>query len=124
MGFFRRTLPEPKMGLLIDFDDHQRQVFGGSQPGLPMDGRYWVAQAESNGELSRLIWEHPATYYEAKALISQFGKTYRKKPRNASQVRIDDVNGLWYIEPRGKPYAMLLVVHPVTLRYPQSFDNY
>ena len=114
MGFFNRKLPEPQMGMFINAADYQVEI--GSRPGIPQDGRYFVALIESNGEVDRLVWEQPATYQEAKALIKDFEKTYGKKAKRVNEARIDDVAGLWAIEPRGKPFAMLSVFHPIQLR--------
>jgi hypothetical protein len=118
MGLFNRKRPEPRMGITIDMNDYQMQVANGSRPGLPHDGRYWAAMIESNGEVDRLIWEQPATYQEVKMLLKDFERTYGKKPKNISEARVDDMNGVWYAEPRGKPYAILTIIHPIQLQYP------
>jgi hypothetical protein len=119
MALFGRKPAEPRMGVLIDMQEYQMQVADGSRPGLPHDGRYWAAMIETNGEVDRLVWEQPATYQEAKNLLRDFERTYGKKPRLATSARIDDVAGLWYVEPKGKPDAMLMITHPIQLQYPQ-----
>jgi hypothetical protein len=119
MGLFGRKPAEPQMGMFIEQADYQAQIMDGSRPRLPLDGRYFASMIETNGETTRLIWEQPATYQEAKNLLKDFERTYGKKPRLATSVRIDDVNGLWYAEPKGKPDAILMITHPVQLRHPQ-----
>jgi hypothetical protein len=119
MALFGRKPAEPQKGILIDMQDYQMQIADGSRPGLPHDGRYWAAMIETDGKVSRLVWEQPATYQEAKTLLKDFERTYGKKPKLASSVRIDDIAGTWYAEPKGMPNAMLSITHPVALKYPQ-----
>jgi hypothetical protein len=118
MGFFNRKPPEPRMGIRIDIPDYQMEIAQLTRPGLPRDGRYWVAMVETNEDVARLIWEEAATYHEAKNHLKEFEKTYGKKPLNLAEVRIDNVNGVWYAKPRGRPYAVLMIFHPITLKYP------
>jgi len=78
--------------------------------------------AETNGEVSRLIWEEAATYHEVKNLLKEFQKQYGK-PKRISDVNIDDVNGVWTARPRGKPIGVMTVWHPVTLQNPNRFTD-
>jgi hypothetical protein len=119
MALFGRKPAEPQMGILIDMNEYQMEIASGTRPGLPHDGRFWVALIETDGRIARLVWEQAATYHEVKNHLRDFERTYGKKPKLASSVRIDDVAGVWYVEPQGRPDAVLSVTHPVALRYPQ-----
>jgi hypothetical protein len=119
MPLFGRKPAEPRMGVPIDMDDYQMQIDNGSRPGIPHDGRYFASMIETDGKTTRLVWEQPATYQEAKNLLRDFERTYGKKPKLATSARIDEVAGLWYVEPKGRPDAILIITHPVMLQYPQ-----
>ena len=119
MALFGRKPAVPQKGILITIPDYQMQIDDGSRPRLPHDGRYWAAMIETDGKIDRLIWEHSATYQEAKMLLKDFERTYGKKPKLASSVRVDVVASVWYAEPKKMPDSMLMIFHSVQLQYPQ-----
>ncbi len=116
MGFFRRSVPEPRRGFPIYIQEYQAEI--GTRPELPLEGRYWVAMAETNGkqglqEVTRLVWENPATYYEAKTMLKEFEKECGKRAKRVTELHSDDVHGVWVAEPKGRPIAILMIFHPV-----------
>lgn len=119
MPLFGRKPAVPQMGILIDMELYREEVMSGARPGIPVDGRYWVSLIETDGTTSRLIWEQAATYQEAKQHLKEFERNYGKKPKKASSFHVDDVAAIWYVEPKGRPDAMLAILHPVQLRYAQ-----
>jgi hypothetical protein len=110
-------LTDPITGPIIDPNEYQREVLNGSRPGLPRDGRYWVALIESNEVISRLAFENPATYDEAQDYLFEFELRYSPIQR-ITTFHVDDVAGVWTGAPGDKPIAMLAIFHPMQLNDP------
>lgn len=123
MRWFRRHRPhgdEPQArdGVVIDWEHYLAEIEGGTRPGLPDDGRYWMMMADAYpGEL-RLLWELAATDREARQMLKTMATVCRVAPRRLPGIHHDGVDGTWAAYQPRHTVGLLTIWHPASFGRP------
>jgi hypothetical protein len=120
MRLFRRKPKNPEVDLFNIRRPHAESVESimhsvgeGTYSGFPRDGKYLLLRVDIYPDnYEDLLWRREATHREAKQALNEFKKYCGMNPQRTSTVHHDDVHGVWWGQPRNKPAAGLIIMHP------------
>lgn len=120
-SYRRGNGPSPAARTFFTLHDYETEVLERRRPGLPRDGRYWVALIEINDDDNdvngfKLMFEVAATFDEAKEFTVEMERDYGTEPMRIMAFYEDEVSGWWTAKDSRGEYAILMIFHPTQLR--------